>query len=339
MISVLRLGHRIPRDRRITTHVALVARAFGADCVLVPTKDTALERSVRKVVEKFGGEFHISTGVNWGRTLKEWKGSIVHLTMYGERMRDAIPRMGKEDLLIIVGGEKVPSEVYDLADFNVSVGNQPHSEVAALAVFLDTLLGGKPLDRDFRGRVRIIPSKQGKRVVEQPGNLPSRRMCLKALRDAGCDESVVEHCKRVSNLAERMAALCQADERLCSLAGLLHDIGRGKTHDIDHGVVGAEILREGGFPEVLAGIVERHVGAGIAIEEAKEIGLPARSLIPRTLEQKIVAHADNLAEEGKVDLLIDQMKKRGLSAAAKRMRRLHNELSRISGMDLDRLEA
>ena len=337
MISVLRLGHRIPRDRRITTHVALVARAFGADCVLVSTKDSVLERSVSNVVEKFGGDFHISTGVNWRRTLKEWRGTIVHLTMYGERLKDALPKIGKKDLIIVIGGEKVPAEVYDIADHNVSVGNQPHSEVAALAIFLDRLLGGKPLEREFEGRMSIIPSEKGKKVIEKPVGLPSRKDCLKALREAGCDRAVVEHCKRVSRLAKKIASLCGADESLCELGGLLHDIGRGRTHGVDHGHVGGQILREKGFPAVLAGIAGKHVGAGIAKDEARKIGLPARSHIPKTLEEKVVAHADNLAGKGKIDVLIDRMERRGLETAAKRIRRLHDELSELCGMDLDDL--
>ncbi|MFQ6106051.1 MAG: tRNA (cytidine(56)-2'-O)-methyltransferase [Thermoplasmata archaeon] len=337
MISVLRLGHRIPRDRRITTHVALVARAFGADCMMVSTRDTALENSVRNVVRKFGGEFHVSTGVNWRKTLKEWKGTIVHLTMYGERLKDAVPKIGEEDLLIVIGGEKVPAEVYDLADFNVSVGNQPHSEVAALAVFLDRLLGGKPLEVDFKGRMRIVPSKRGKMVIDRSEDLPSRKACLRALQEAGCDGGVVIHCKRVSRLARKIAGFCGADEEVCALGGLLHDIGRGRTHGIDHGVVGAHILRERGFPEVLVEIAERHVGAGIARDEARRLGLPVRSYIPRTLEQKVVSHADNLVEEGEIDALVSQLKRRGLLAAARRMRRLHDELSRLCGTDLDSL--
>ena len=337
MISVLRLGHRIPRDRRITTHVALVARAFGADCVLVSTKDSVLERSVRNVVEKFGGDFHISTGVSWRKTLKEWRGTVVHLTMYGERLKDALPKIGKKDLMIVIGGEKVPPEVYDIADLNVSVGNQPHSEVAALAVFLDRLLEGNPLEREFGGRMSIVPSEKGKNVIERTAELPSRRDCLEALREAGCDRAVVEHCKRVSKLAKKIASLCGADESLCELGGLLHDIGRGRTHDVDHGHAGGQILREKGFPAVLAAIVEKHVGAGIPKGEAKKIGLPAKSYVPKTLEEKVVAHADNLAEEGKMDVLIDEMEERGLPTAAKRMRRLHDELSEKCGMDLDGL--
>ena len=167
MITVLRLGHRPGRDKRVTTHVALTARAFGADAVLVPAKDANLERTLQKVTAKFGGPFDVRTGVPWRPVLEGWRGPIVHLTMYGEALEDALPRIPREeDLLVVVGAEKVPRAVYDLATFNVSVGNQPHSEVAALAVFLDRFLGGDGLRRAFRGKVRVLPSKRGKVVVD-----------------------------------------------------------------------------------------------------------------------------------------------------------------------------
>ena len=35
MITILRLGHRVVRDQRITTHVALTSRAFGADKIVI----------------------------------------------------------------------------------------------------------------------------------------------------------------------------------------------------------------------------------------------------------------------------------------------------------------
>ncbi len=166
MITVLRLGHRPARDKRVTTHVALTARAFGADAVLVSTRDPSLERSIRGVVRRFGGSFQIETGVAWRRILKEWRGTKVHLTMYGERLQDVMPRLPREDLLIVVGAEKVPRDLFDLADWNVAVGNQPHSEVAALAIFLDHLLGPSALGREFAGPLRIRPSPRGKEIVE-----------------------------------------------------------------------------------------------------------------------------------------------------------------------------
>src|SRR5256885_9268196 len=92
----------------MTTHVALTARAFGADAVLVSTRDSALERSIRGVVRRFGGSFRIETGVAWRRVLKGGQGAKVHLTMYGERLQDVLPRLPRKDLLIVVGAGKVP---------------------------------------------------------------------------------------------------------------------------------------------------------------------------------------------------------------------------------------
>ena len=166
MLTVLRLGHRPARDKRVTTHVALTARALGADAILVSTRDPALERSVRAVVRRFGGSFRIETGVSWRHVLKEWRGTKIHLTMYGEPLEAVLPRLPADDLLVVVGAEKVPRDVFDLVDANVAIGNQPHSEVAALAIFLDRLLGGKGLSREFEGRLRIRPSPRGKHVVE-----------------------------------------------------------------------------------------------------------------------------------------------------------------------------
>ncbi len=168
MITVLRLGHRPARDKRVTTHVALTARAFGATRILVDTKDSALERTIRELVRRFGGPFDIETGVPWRRVLREFRGMKVHLTMYGLPLDEVLPTLPRDDLLVVVGAEKVPSELYRQADVNVAVGNQPHSEVAALAVFLDRLLEGNGLRREFRGRLRIRPSPHGKDVKEHP---------------------------------------------------------------------------------------------------------------------------------------------------------------------------
>lgn len=167
MITVLRIGHRPARDKRVTTHVALTARAFGAERVLVDTKDAALEKTVRSLVRRFGGPFEIETGVAWRPAMRKFCGTKVHLTMYGLRLEDVLPKIPPGDLLVIVGAEKVPADLYRLADLNVAVGNQPHSEVAALAVFLDRLLEGAGLRREFEGRLRIRPSPRGKEVSEE----------------------------------------------------------------------------------------------------------------------------------------------------------------------------
>ena len=167
-IAVLRLGHRPARDRRVTTHVCLTARAFGAERVLVGTRDEGLERTVRKVVAKFGGDFEVRTGVPWRTAIRDWPGSVVHLTMYGEALDEALPRIPRDEVLVVVGAEKVPGDLFGLADFNVAVGNQPHSEVAALAVFLDRFLGGGGLRRAFGGSMTIVPTRRGKTVRKDP---------------------------------------------------------------------------------------------------------------------------------------------------------------------------
>ena len=188
-IEILRLGHRLPRDERISTHVALVARAFGASSIAYSGQhDEGLELSVSRIAARWGGrsgggDFSIAYERNHAQFIKKRKreGSvIVHLTMYGipitkalDRIRKAVQSGGgneaghaRRDILIVVGSEAVPAEVYHLADFNVSVTNQPHSEVAALAIVLDRLMEGKELERDdFSGQVHIEPQERGKRVV------------------------------------------------------------------------------------------------------------------------------------------------------------------------------
>ncbi|MDD4244836.1 MAG: tRNA (cytidine(56)-2'-O)-methyltransferase [Candidatus Methanomethylophilaceae archaeon] len=166
-IVIMRIGHRPQRDKRVTTHVALASRALGASGVYVDTRDPVLEENIRSVANRFGGDFFIETGVRWKKAAEDYGGTIVHLTMYGQRVDEAlekIPRDGK--MMIIVGAEKVPPEVYERADFNVSVGNQPHSEIAALAIFLDRFTEGRALYEDRGGKMTVVPNERGKTVVD-----------------------------------------------------------------------------------------------------------------------------------------------------------------------------
>ncbi len=166
LITVLRIGHRPERDKRITTHVALVARAFGADRILIDTRDPDLERNFQSTCERWGGKVSIRSGVKHREEMKNFKGQIVHLTMYGEEMHRGLSALDpKKDLMIVVGAEKVPREVYELATINISVGNQPHSEVAALALFLYKFRG-EQLPEFADGQMKIVPNPRGKTVVE-----------------------------------------------------------------------------------------------------------------------------------------------------------------------------
>ncbi len=176
-IHILRLGHRLPRDERISTHVALVARAFGANSIVYTGQhDSGLEHSVKRICERWGGAaggpFTIGYGKSYRSIIKKYKKdgfTVLHLSMYGIPLQKTVAKLKtKKKMLIVVGSEQVPAEVYELADYNVSVTSQPHSEVAALAIALDRLQKGKELD--FKGMVKIIPSKRGKRVVKSGGS-------------------------------------------------------------------------------------------------------------------------------------------------------------------------
>jgi len=171
-VKVLRLDHRRVRDARITTHVCLTARALGASGVFLSgDHDKKLMENVQDVVKRWGGNFQVEYRKNWGNLLEEWKnkgGEIVHLTMYGEQVQDVTPqiRSSPRDKLVVVGGSRVPSKVYQEADWNVSVTSQPHSEVSSLAIFLHMFYEGKELNMEFEdGDMKVIPSANGKNVV------------------------------------------------------------------------------------------------------------------------------------------------------------------------------
>lgn len=170
-IEVLRLGHRPERDKRVTTHVCLTARALGAQAVRIAEEDEALVKGVRSVAKRFGGAFRIEDGTGWKGPVKAWKeagGHVVHLTMYGEPLSQAVPGIlaAAKPVLVVVGAKKVPGDLYELADHNVAVGNQPHSEVAALALLLDRLRGGAWESDEFPGaELKVLPTAKGKRVA------------------------------------------------------------------------------------------------------------------------------------------------------------------------------
>jgi tRNA (cytidine56-2'-O)-methyltransferase len=169
-VHILRLAHRPTRDKRVTTHLGLVGRAFGAEKMLVTgLKDEHLVNSIQRVVDSWGGDFELEFIKSWRATLKQYREdgySIAHLTMYGLPVQEVIPEIKKnKNLLLVVGGEKVPWGVYDQSDFNVAVTNQPHSEISALSVFLDRFFDGNELKKRFSGARKIItPSKKGKSI-------------------------------------------------------------------------------------------------------------------------------------------------------------------------------
>ena len=170
-VVVLRYGHRIVRDERVTSHACLVARAFGADKIIISgNEDESLKTSVEAIVKKWGGSFRVEFTDSWEKTMKEhWKKGFkaVHTTMYGLPINEKHAELRKlNKILLVIGSQKVERRVYELADYNVSVGLQPHSEIAALAIVLDRVFEGKELGKKFTGNIAIVPQSKGKKVVK-----------------------------------------------------------------------------------------------------------------------------------------------------------------------------
>ncbi|MGA2767869.1 MAG: tRNA (cytidine(56)-2'-O)-methyltransferase [Candidatus Bathyarchaeia archaeon] len=177
-VVVLRWGHRASRDARLTTHVALAARALGASgLILSDIEDQKIKGTIDEVTQSWGGKFFFEMGIPWKKAVRHWKtenGIVVHLTAYGENVEttDVLHRIrvSGKNVLVIVGSQKVPGEFFSeaVSDFNVAIGNQPHSECASVAVFLDRFFQGKELARSFQnGKMKIVPQSRGKKIVTE----------------------------------------------------------------------------------------------------------------------------------------------------------------------------
>jgi tRNA (cytidine56-2'-O)-methyltransferase len=174
-IVILRWGHRIQRDARLTTHVALTARALCAQgFILSDIEDKSIQQTVEKLTGHWGGEFTFRMGTSWKSEVRQWHaegGIVVHLTVYGENIQssDVLSRIKAQNkpIMMLVGSQKVPGEFYssEVSDFNVAVGNQPHSECSALAIFLDRFFEGKELAVKYDdAEIDVVPQKRGKKI-------------------------------------------------------------------------------------------------------------------------------------------------------------------------------
>ena len=169
--------------------------------------------------------------------------------------------------------------------------------------------------------------------------LPSREQALKFLRESQCSVNVIQHCRAVAKLALEIGEACRekglnVDLELVEIGALLHDVGRSKTHTVNHAVVGAEIAKSAGLPEPVISIIKRHVGGGITISEAEKLGWPKDVYVPVTLEEKIVSYADKLIEGSKrvpIEITIEKLSRELKGDAAERVRKLREEITGLVG--------
>jgi uncharacterized protein len=169
--------------------------------------------------------------------------------------------------------------------------------------------------------------------------LPSREQALELLKQSGCEQKVINHCLAVTTLALEIARKlqdrgCKVDLQLVEAGAILHDIGRSRTHGVEHSLVGAQIAKELGLPEPVIDIIKRHVGAGITDEEAEWLGWPKDIYVPQTLEEKVVCYADKRIDHdhtAPIEDEIEKLKSIGFPEGAERVRSLHIEITKLLG--------
>ena len=149
---------------------------------------------------------------------------------------------------------------------------------------------------------------------------------------------MIVHCCTVRTVAEEMMKKIDCDRELVVAGALLHDLGRAKDHSILHAMIGADMAEGLGLPQELVNIIRKHTGAGLDQQDIEEMNLPQGDYIPRTVEEKIVAHSDNMVSDNTVVSHMHSVEKlvmKGSKRGAEKIERLHLELSKLYGEDLD----
>lgn len=117
---------------------------------------------------------------------------------------------------------------------------------------------------------------------------------------------LLTHSRNVAQKALRVAEECHldVDRQFVSDASMLHDVGifrcnapsifcTGEEPYIRHGIIGSELMRSMGLPDI-ARVCELHTGSGLTAKEIAEAGLPLPhiDLVPVSLEEKLICYAD-----------------------------------------------
>lgn len=122
------------------------------------------------------------------------------------------------------------------------------------------------------------------------------------MKSSGMSDADIGHSVKVAQKALDIAARTgvELNMELVARGALFHDLGKSRTHDIEHGRIGAEIGAGLGLPAAVTAIMEKHIRGGLTAEEAKELGLPVKDYTLKALEERIIIYADRL-----VDIVMD----------------------------------
>jgi uncharacterized protein len=122
------------------------------------------------------------------------------------------------------------------------------------------------------------------------------------LRQAGVSEKDIAHSIKVAEKALEISSRINKnlDMELVGRGALFHDLGKARTHEIEHGKLGAEMGAALGLPPAITAVMEKHIRGGLSAEEAIELNLPIKDYALSSLEERIIIYADRL-----VDIITD----------------------------------
>ena len=111
---------------------------------------------------------------------------------------------------------------------------------------------------------------------------------------------VADRCLKIAKAHPEL----RLDTEFLEEAAMLHDIGIfacdapsiqcfGTEPYICHGTIGAQLMREEGFPQH-ALVCERHTGSGLSLLEIERQNLPVphHDMLPLSIEEKLICYAD-----------------------------------------------
>jgi len=165
------------------------------------------------------------------------------------------------------------------------------------------------LDDDLKAKLTPVRQDLEKAVAETPAclaaecrgehkNDKTEPADIAMLRSAGVAEDDIRHCVKVAEKALEIAHRVggHLDLQLVGRGALFHDLGKARTHEIEHGKIGAEMGRKLGLSREITDIMEKHIRGGLTEGETRELGLPVKDYSLKTLEEKIVIYADRLVD-------------------------------------------
>ena len=146
--------------------MCLTARALGAsEIIFTSSKKEKLVRYAGRLERDWGGVFGVTFNHDYRKVLADAnKYKKVYLTRYGVPLPKLIYSLKTyKNIMLIVSSVQASSKpLHEIADFNISVTDQPHCGAAAIAIFLHEFYEGRELAVHFKNsKYKVIPAEHG----------------------------------------------------------------------------------------------------------------------------------------------------------------------------------